>query len=275
MQWCTHMHTLSNIPLYRYTKGEIKCTHIQVKCVCGSTPKFLSQTTVALISQLLYPQHPALAPKPHPPQTTPSSSQPLKLSLSPPTSSAPSSAPSSADVISSNPLPPSSLGPLQLARINQLHNMIFPHQGGGGAGGRGQVDLEGHAPTADVNLFKEARRVTQEMLVRTSVCVCVCVISILIVLLHGLIGYIYTLSGDFNAGRGRGRWKERVPTESSGVWLSRAERVVRLSLPTRLHLSAKDLPLSVLPQVLQELTHPTQTCRESLVGGRPCSLVVD
>ena len=147
------------------------------------------------------------------------------------------------------------------------------------------MDLEGHAPTADVNLFKEARRVTQEMLVRTSVCVCVCVCvcdqhTDCPTLLHGLIGYIYTLSVDFyNAGRRRGRWKERVPTESSGVWLSRAECVVRLSLSTRLHLSAKDLSLPVLPQVLQELTHPTQTCRESLVGGGggggPCSLVVD
>ena len=27
------------------------------------------------------------------------------------------------------------------------------------------MDLDGHAPTADLNLFKEARRVTEEMLV--------------------------------------------------------------------------------------------------------------
>ena len=44
--------------------------------------------------------------------------------------------------------------------------MILPQQGRGGAlSGRGQVDLDGHAPTADLNLFKEARRVTEEMLV--------------------------------------------------------------------------------------------------------------
>ena len=113
-------------------------------------------------------QHPAPVPKPHPLPVTSATSHPS----TPTATSAITSSSSQEGSLSVDPLPPSSIGPLQLARINQLYNMILPHQGGGGAlGGRGTVDLEGHAPTADLNLFKEARRVTQEMLVcYSSVC---------------------------------------------------------------------------------------------------------
>ena len=85
-------------------------------------------------------QHPPPAPKP-PAQTLPTA---------PPR------------VPPSGATPPSSIGPLQLARIHQLYDMMIPQ--GGGALGQ-EVDLEGHAPTTDLNLFKEARRATQEMLV--------------------------------------------------------------------------------------------------------------
>lgn len=61
----------------------------------------------------------------------------------------------------SNPQPPSSIGPPQLARIHQLYDMILPRRGGALSQ---EVDLEGHAPTTDLNLFKEARSATQEML---------------------------------------------------------------------------------------------------------------
>ena len=102
-------------------------------------------------------QHPAPAPKP------------LAPPPAPPTSQEAGSSSSAAPQGSGGP--PASIGPLQLARINQLYDMILPgHQGGGGAlGGRGQVDLEGQAPTADLNLFKEAIRATQEMLVHVTI----------------------------------------------------------------------------------------------------------
>lgn len=94
-------------------------------------------------------QHPA--PKPLAPRPTP------------PTSQEPTTSSSGVASVTASQAP-SSIGPLQLARINQLYDMILP--GGGGAlGGRGQVDLEGQAPTTDLNLFKEAHRATQEMLV--------------------------------------------------------------------------------------------------------------
>ena len=67
----------------------------------------------------------------------------------------------------SNPQPPSSIGPPQLARIHQLYDMILPRRGGALSQ---EVDLEGHAPTTDLNLFKEARSATQEMLVHVYTC---------------------------------------------------------------------------------------------------------
>ncbi|CAI8032974.1 Histone acetyltransferase KAT7 [Geodia barretti] len=124
----------------------------------GVTANSISET-------LLERMHPAPVLKPHPPPVTSVTSQSSMTSTATTSSSSAVTSSSSQQGSSVNPLPPSSIGPLQLARINQLYNMIIPHQGGGGTfGGRGLVDLESHAPTADLNLFKEARRITQEML---------------------------------------------------------------------------------------------------------------
>ncbi|CAI8032970.1 Histone acetyltransferase KAT7 [Geodia barretti] len=116
----------------------------------GVTANSISET-------LLERMHPAPVLKPHPPPVTSVTSQSSMTSTATTSSSSAVTSSSSQQGSSVNPLPPSSIGPLQLARINQLYNMIIPHQGGGGTfGGRGLVDLESHAPTADLNLFKEA-----------------------------------------------------------------------------------------------------------------------